>query len=248
MREKRPTGGPDDDSSGDLFERTATRPILPSSQPPRSASRTTLRPAPYLTAELHVPFPLPREQIARTTHFRSTWLGSSLQTLREVGHYPSYLAHLPESAREPIVEAVAGVWLPIDLGVAHYRACDSLGLGRHAAWDIGAIVSRRAQATSFAQITRLAKQADVTPWTAFTQLPRLWERIWRGGGVAVHRVGPKDAVIEIVEWSVAGIPYVRRGLQAVVHGIVEPFCAKAYVSEVAELASATSAGVRVQWA
>ncbi len=202
-------------------------------------------------SELGEPFvalPAPRERIPLATSIRSTWLGSSLRSLRERGHYERYLALLPEDARGPILEAVAGMWLPMSLGVAHYRACDALGLSKRESWEIGVEVTRRVHGTSLALAIRLARQVGVTPWSIFEQLPRLWERIWQGGAVGVHRAGPKEAVLEAVQWPLAGIAYVRHTMPAVVHGVVEMFCARAYVTEVTRLASATSVAYRVQWA
>ena len=229
-------------------ENTLVRPSpRPSSAPPprSTGSMRALRSSvPPVLDDALVALPVPRDQIPLTSHFRSTWLSSSIQALRDRGHYDAYVRALPDDARAPILESVAGVWLPIELCVAHYRTCDALGIGRRDSWDVGVEVSRRVHGTSLA---RLAKQAGVTPWTVLAQMPKLWERVYRGGGVAVHRVGPKESVIEVVQWTIAPIPYVRYSMPAVVHGIVEPFCSKTYVSEVTSLASDTTLGLRVQW-
>jgi len=197
--------------------------------------------------ELFVSFAVPRSRVPAATHFRSTWLSSSLNALRERGHFDRYLTLLPEADRATILETVAGVWLPVDVGISHYRACEALDLGKREAWEIGVEVTRKVHGTSLALAFRLAKQAGVTPWTIFAQLPRLWERIWRGGGVAVHKRGPKEAILEVIQWPIAGIPYVRYTMPAVVHGIVELFCRKVYVTEATAMTSGTSIGLRVQW-
>jgi hypothetical protein len=183
-----------------------------------------------------------------TTHFRSTWLSSSFNALRERNYFNRYYELLPEPHRAPILESVAGVWLPMEVGISHYRACDALGLSKREAWEIGVEVTRRVHGTSLDLAIRLAKQAGVTPWSVLGQLPRMWDRIWRGGGVAIYQRGPKEAILEAIQWSVAGIPYVRYTMPAVVHGVVEMFCAKAYVTEVRDLVSPTSVGFRLQWA
>ena len=182
------------------------------------------------------------------SHFRSTWLNSSVDALRVRGYFDRYVKLLPDAHRATILESVAGVWLPIDVAVAHYGACEALALSRRDAWDIGVEVTRRVHGTTLSLAIRLAKQAGVTPWTILAQLPRLWERVWRGGAVTVHEVGPKEAILEVVRWRVASIPYVRYTMPAVVHGIVEMFCAKAYVREVPAKTSPTSMGMRLQWA
>jgi hypothetical protein len=202
----------------------------------------------FTSEEPFVPFAVPRARVPPASHFRSTWLGSSLNALRDRGHFDRYLAHLPETDHATILETVAGVWLPIDVCLTHYRACDALDLGKRESWEIGVEVTRKVHGTSLALAFRLAKQAGVTPWSIFAQLPRLWDRVWRGGGLAIHKRGPKEAILEVIQWRAAAIPYVRQTMPAVVHGIVELFCAKVYVTEVPAMMSATSIGFRVQWA
>lgn len=200
------------------------------------------------TEEPFVSFTAPRWKVAPATHFRSTWLSSSLNALRERRLFDRYFGLLPEEHRAPILESVAGVWLPVEVCLAHYRACDALDLSRREAWDIGLEVTRKVHGTSLALAFRLAKQAGVTPWSILSQVPRLWERVWRGGGIAVHKRGPKDAILEVIQWRAAAIPYVRHSLPAVVEGVVELFCTKAYVNDVSSLTSDTSIGLRLQWA
>jgi hypothetical protein len=146
-----------------------------------------------------------------------------------------------------VLETVAGVWLPVDVCMAHYRACDALDLSKREAWEIGMEVTRKVHGTSLALAFRLAKQAGVTPWSILAPLPRLWERVWQGGGIAIYERGPKEAILEVIQWRPAGIPYVRHTIPAVVHGVVELFCRKAHVTEVADLTSETSIGLKLQW-
>jgi hypothetical protein len=198
--------------------------------------------------EPFVPFAVPRARVPAATHFRSTWLSSSLNALRERQHFDRYLALVPDLDRATILETVAGVWLPVEVAMTHYRACDALGLSKREAWEIGMDVTRKVHGTSLALAFRLAKQAGVTPWSILAQLPRLWDRVWQGGGIAIYAAGPKEAILEVIQWRPAEIPYVRHTIPAVVHGVVELFCSKAYVSEVAKLMSPTSLGLRLQWA
>ena len=191
--------------------------------------------------------PMPRERLPRATMIRSTWIGSSLQALRERQLYDRYLEHLPREYHAPILESVAGSWLPMSLGVAHYRACDALGLSKRESWDIGVQVTRKVHGTSLGLAIRLAKQTGVTPWTVLAQLGRLWDRVYQGGGVSVFKNGPKEAVVEIVGWPLSPIPYVRQSMPAVVHGIIEMFCTKVFTSDVPGLASTSSLGLKLQW-
>ncbi len=194
-----------------------------------------------------VALPVSRALVPPATEFRSTWLNSSLTALRERGHFERYLTLLPPRYHAPILESVAGVWLPMDVGVGHYRACDALGLSKREAWEIGVDVTRKVHGTSLALAIRLAKQTGVTPWSILGQFPRMWDKVWRGGAVGVYQRGPKDATLEVVQWRLSAIPYVRNTMPAVVQGLVGLFCQKAYVAEIPGKTSDTSLGFRLQW-
>jgi hypothetical protein len=201
-----------------------------------------------LRDDVFLDFAVPRARIPDCSQFRSTWLNSSLLALRERELMDRYKAALPPQHHAPILESVAGVWLPIDVALAHYTACGSLGLTRQQIADIGSEVTTRVHGTSLALAVRLAKQAGVTPWTILAQLGRLWERIWIGGGVAVYRRGPKEAIIEIVQWRCADVSYVRLAMPSIVNGVVQMFCTKAYVTEVTAMVGPGALGLKLQWA
>ena len=78
--------------------------------------------------EPFVDFPGGRAAVAPLTHLRSTLLGASILALKHHGLYERYLAQLPDARRDEILLAVAGQWLPIELGEIHYNACDAMGL------------------------------------------------------------------------------------------------------------------------
>ena len=198
--------------------------------------------------ETFLPFPTTRDRLRDATTFRSTWLGSSLIAIREHGLYDRYLAALPQQHHEVVLQTVAGVWLPIEVALAHYHACDALELSKRDTWEISTQVTRKVHGTSLDLAIRLAKQAGVTPWSILAQLGRLWDRTWQGGGVCVYKRGPKEALIEVVKWPCAGIPYVRASMPAVVLSVIEMFCTKAYVSEVPRMCSANAIGIKLQWA
>ena len=66
---------------------------------------------------------MPIDLIPPTTRFRSTWIVSSLEGLRERGCFDRYERQLIDY-RDAILSAVAGVWLPVDVVRAHYEACE----------------------------------------------------------------------------------------------------------------------------
>ena len=90
----------------------------------RDTSTSVTRPA---EEELH-PLPAPLAELSLVKEVRGTTLVSSLRGVRDGGHFGAYLANLLPEYREVIPLVVAGEWVPIDVALAHYRACDALGL------------------------------------------------------------------------------------------------------------------------
>ena len=116
--------------------------------------------------EVIVPFALPREKLPLATQVRSTLVASSLRSVRGHGFYDRYVALLDPGWRDAVLHAVAGVWLPLAAGVAHYKACDALGVSPAEQMEIGREVGDRIQGTFLASMVRVAKGAGVTPWDA----------------------------------------------------------------------------------
>ena len=197
--------------------------------------------------EAIVPFQPARELIAPATMYRSTWLLSSLQTLRERGHGDAYFAALPAARHQPIRELVAGVWIPLSLARAHYVACESLRLGVQEQIALGRSVSDKAQGSMLATVVRMAKASGVTPWTVLPQYGRLYQRGVQGGALAVFKIGPKEARIEVVGCDLFDIPYFRTAFRGVLQGIAGLFCRTSFIHDVPTRESGT-ATYRFQWA
>ncbi len=203
---------------------------------------------PTYIEEAVTPFAAPTLKTPLTTHFRSTWLTSSLRVFREQNIIDSYLEALPIRYRDVVLGSLAGAWLPIDVAMAHYAACDALRLPLVEQIAIGRAVTAVAHRTSYSFALRLAKEAGVTPWAGLAIQKRLWHQVWRGGDVATFKTGPKEARVEIVGWPCAEFAYTRRAMQGVLLGQTELFCKKAYVQEIASRCTRTSLGYRVAWA
>jgi hypothetical protein len=198
-----------------------------------------------------LPYPGPRHARAAVpvaSQFRSTWLSSSLRALRERNLIDRYEQLLPPVHREAILGAVVGVWLPIEVALAHYRACDALELSTMDLVSIGREAAHHVHGTILGTFVRLAKGAGVTPWTVLVRLHDLWNRIWIGGGVSVIKLGPKEARVEIVAWPVAESRYCRTAMRGVVTSIVDMFCERSYANEVTKFWTPSSIAFRLSWA
>ena len=180
---------------------------------------------------------------------RSTLIASSLRSVRTHGFFDRYVAALDKQWSDAILHAVAGVWLPIEAGVAHYRACDALGLSSNEQFAIGREVGDRVHGTFLSAMVRAARTAGVTPWNALAYSGKLYERLFDGGGgVCVTKIGPKEARAELVQTPVIGIPYFRNGFRGLYTVGVELFCTKAYVQEMPKRTTGDACMVRISWA
>jgi len=198
-------------------------------------------------AEVIIPFATPRDKLSPTTAVRSTLVASSLNRVREHGHLEAYTALLDPQWHDVIFHAVAGVWLPIAAGLAHYRACDDLNLPAAEQLDIGREVGDRIQGTFLGSMVRAAKGVGVTPWGAMAYSGRLYSRLFDGGGISVTKVGPKEARVEIAQNVLTGVGYFRSGLRGLYQVAIELFCAKAYVVDAARATSHDSCTMKISW-
>jgi hypothetical protein len=194
--------------------------------------------------EVLLPFPA---SAAPVRHARSTILLGSIASLRKAGHFEAYSSALSPAHREALLQAVAGTWIPLDVALAHYRACASLGLTADAEAELGS--STFAQAGSiFGTIMRLGKSAGVTPWTVLPQFQRFWDRGYDGGGIRVLRLGPKEARMDLIQCPLADIRYYRNACRGLAGTVLQLFCQRLYAQEIPSMRAQGSMALRAQWA
>jgi len=154
-------------------------------------------------------YPKPLEPV---TAVRSTLITSSLSSLRERGLYPRYDALQTSPHRHEVLNAVAGQWLPLEVALAHYEACDALGLSESEQFAIGKDVSRRVHETFLNLVVKAARGVGVTPWLLLPRGNDVNSRLCIGGGVRISKFGPRSVRVELARMPQLAIPYVRNGL------------------------------------
>ena len=97
--------------------------------------------------EVFLPSQFPGGNGPPVSRVRSTLLSASLQGLRMMGWEKRYYDALPPALHHEIRALIAGVWLPVDLAVAHYTACDRMELSTDEIKEMGKAVSMRTQKT-----------------------------------------------------------------------------------------------------
>jgi hypothetical protein len=188
------------------------------------------------------------EKFEPVRHIRSTLLMSSYASVRDAGYEAAYRAALPPTHHRAIFEAVAGTWIPIEVAVAHYLACGTLGLSHDTQLALGRIAGEKIHGTILGTVVRMAKASGVSPWAVISQFQRFWNRAFDGGGILVVKTGPKEAHLEIHKAANADCPYWRAALCGLAMGVLELFCRKAYMQETTKKRAPGYATFRVQWA
>jgi hypothetical protein len=199
--------------------------------------------------ELVLPFPAAsRELVPMTTHVKGMWLAAAVRSLRVHGHGDAYLQNLGAKYRDIIVHTTMNDWHPLDVLLAHYDACERLDLSPVDILEIGRESTRHAQGGVIGLTARLAASTLVTPWTILPQFQRFWDRFFRGGGVAVYEVGPKEARVEIAGFPGCRYRYCNIATRGVVRNALELFCTRVYATDIPSLTTPNGMGMRVAWA
>jgi hypothetical protein len=195
--------------------------------------------------ELLFETPLPHVPLRRV---RSTLLVASYKMVQKLGREGEYLRALPREHHQGITGAVAGTWVEVDLAMAHYLACESLGLSTEAQVDIGRTVGAQIRGMLFGTIVFLSKEAGVSPWSMLPAVPRLWPRLFDGTGISLWKLGPKETRLNVHGLPLLEVPYFRNGLRGQIMGMLDLFCTRTYVTAGTPNAGTGTASLRIQWA
>jgi hypothetical protein len=192
-----------------------------------------------------VPLPVVIEPLREV---RTTLLAASLMEIRSRGFADRYFELLEPEHHEAMHALVAGDWAPVALGMAHYGACDRLGLSVEEQFAIGHEVGARVQQSLLGTLLRLAKESGATPWTFFSNIEKLWVRMMRGSAIGVWETGPKDARVELHQCPLARYAYCRNGWRGIIAGMAEQVSRRVYVTEARDQSSDVRFVAHVAWA
>jgi hypothetical protein len=170
-------------------------------------------------------------RVTPVRNVRSTLILASIESIRKRGQFDVYVAALAPEHKETLLHMIAATWLPLQVALAHYAACDTLGLTHEQAVQSGRSTFEGSRGTLLGTAVRMAKGAGITPWNLWPISQRFWDRGCDGAAVGVVRAGPKDAHITVVECPLFVSPYFRHGLRGMLAGLTELFCERAYVTE-----------------
>ena len=149
-------------------------------------------------------------------HLRSTLIQSSLRCLKDRHYFEQYLELLDPAHRARILETLAPEWMPFEVGMAHYAACEALELSPAELRAIGEEVGQRIQGSFITLLLHTAQSEGLSPWVPLGQFKRLYERLLQGGGVRIVRVGPNEALVDVRRLALSRFAYFRAGFCGVI--------------------------------
>lgn len=192
---------------------------------------------------------VPHEQpITPAYAVRSTMLQSSLTFLREKGYFERYCALIEPQHRATIVESLAPIWMPIEVGLAHYAACDALNLSAAEQKAIGESVGTRLQGTLLSSFMRGARESGIaTPMFYLGRADRLYKRLIQGGSPQVKRTGPKDVEIELQGVRLTRSAYFRAAFLGMARASLAFFGASGFTKQLAFDAASDRFVISIAW-
>jgi len=187
------------------------------------------------------------DRAPRATHIRGTVLASSLAAIDGLGLRDDYFATLTPEHHDAMRALVVNDWIPMPLALAHYGALDAMGLSGDIARENGRKVADRVQRSYLATLVR-ALGVGITPWSLLPRVQSVLDRLLLGSTVAIYKVGPKDARIEMHGIPIAQYAYVRSGWAGMIEGGMDLVCRKSFVKDVSRPRTETVAMYLVTWA
>lgn len=152
-------------------------------------------------------------------HVRGSLIASSLATLRSNGLYERYLDCLPGDQQNRVLYIVAASWVPVDIALAHYGACDAMRLTEAELERMGRNVSERIMGTFLGTLVRTARKIYTPSSVPLRQYPKLWDRLLQGGGCTVSMSNAaKTACIESRGVPMFRYRYFRIAYAALIRG------------------------------
>jgi hypothetical protein len=183
--------------------------------------------------------------VPELTHLRGTTMVASLQVLDELGLSVSLWRALPQEHHAALREVVASSWVDVQLGLAYYKALDTLGLSAEHILSIGRGAALRLQSNFVHTLVR-GMQGAVTPCTVLGRMDKLWARSFRGGAVRVLQVAPKDLRLEVHGAAFLDVPYTRIALMGYFEQTLVATARRVFVKELNQPAPAAAAW-RLSW-
>lgn len=134
---------------------------------------------------------------------------SSLVELKQLGFYERYAASIEPEALAEILDQIGPGWLPTELALAHYRACDAIGISDADVEQLGAIAGEKLARTLTVPAATSGPDSELSPWSLVGAFERLGKRIYDGGSIQYVKLGPRQLYIENIGNPLFSVHYYR---------------------------------------
>lgn len=178
--------------------------------------------------EVLLALPRPMREIADATHVRGSVIVASQRALRTRNVWEAYQAAIEPQFRDELAIVLASTWVPMEVAVAHYRACESLHFDPEVIREIGRETGRIIYSATIAVVMKLSNQVGTTPLAILRNLDRFRVRTWQGSAFEVKQLGPKEAELLWFGQPCGSVPYFCEGFGAFLCGTFEPLCRTSY--------------------
>jgi hypothetical protein len=197
--------------------------------------------------EVIVPLSGPRNAIPDATHVRGTVLIASQRAMKARNVWDAYQAAIEPRFREELSIVLASTWVPMDVAVAHYQACERLGFDPSVIQEIGRETGRIIYSATIAVVMKLSNQFGTTPLAILRNLDRFRVRTWQGGAFEVKQLGPKEAELLWFGQPCGAVYYFREGFGAFLCGTFEPLCRTSYYRLMPPPPGSRAIAYRLSW-
>jgi hypothetical protein len=130
------------------------------------------------------------------TAVKNILIQSSLAKLKASDHYERYVTLIAPDVLDQLLSSMGPGWVPVELALAHYEACEQLNLNVDDTHALGLSVGDRLKDTVLVSHAKKVRGEEVDVWAAYSQMYRMWPRLYQGGSVQVVKIGPKSQLLE----------------------------------------------------
>jgi hypothetical protein len=185
--------------------------------------------------------------VAPMTGMRGMVVIAGRKALQRRGLLGAHEALVPAEHRAALAAATAGELLPMPIVHAHESAFDRLGLPRDEARALGAEMSRAMHGIVFSTIARLAGRLGTSPWLVFAKAPKAFERMYRGGGIAIFRRDERVARVAVVGDPLARYALHREAFNGGLLQVLEGYCDRPQSNELVECRAPDAFSFLYRW-
>ncbi len=197
--------------------------------------------------EFVVPPPLSKADTPLVDAVRGFVFSSGRRWMEQQGLTERFRALLPPDLELAWGGMTTDEWIPLDLALRAYAACDALNLSAAEQIDLGRFVSQANNGVLVSTMVRLVGKLGATPWTALRHVDRMWRRSNRGGAVAVYKLGERAARLDVWKCPLAGSPFFVTSMRGAIGAGMEAFCARPILSDVPGSVTADGFAMKLTW-